>query len=135
MNIHYEYQVDVTGATAPARVLRMVSKKKRVLEIGTGPGSITRVLKNHSNCRITAIENDTESIEKRSPFCEQAYRHDLNDIAWTNLLPDQGKFDVVVAADALEHLYDPWSTLRALKNLLTDDGSVVIPYRMSGTAP
>ena len=126
MNIHYEYQIDVTGGTAPARVVRMVGKNKRVLEIGAGPGSITRVLKNHSNCRITAIEIDTESIEKLSPFCEQVYRHDLNDLAWTNVLSDQGKFDVVVAADVLEHLYDPWSTLRALKNLLTDDGSVVI---------
>jgi 2-polyprenyl-3-methyl-5-hydroxy-6-metoxy-1,4-benzoquinol methylase len=126
VNTHYDYRVDVTDGTAPARVVRMVGKKKRVLEIGAGPGSITQVLKNHSNCRITAIEIDTESIEKLSPFCEQVYRHDLNDIAWTNLLSDQGKFDVVVAADVLEHLYDPWSTLRALKNLLTDDGSIVI---------
>ncbi len=40
----YEYNIDINGPTAAAAVVRMVGKGKRVLEIGAGPGSITRFL-------------------------------------------------------------------------------------------
>ena len=75
----YEYKLDINGPSAPAAVVRMVGEGKRVLEIGAGPGSITRVLKEHSGCRVTAIELDEEAIKKLSPFCEHVYQSDLND--------------------------------------------------------
>ena len=122
----YEYKLDINGPSAPAAVVRMVGKGKRVLEIGAGPGSITRVLKEHSGCRVTAIELDEEAIRKLSPFCEHVYKSDLNDRSWTSVLSNDGKFDVVVAADVLEHLHDPPTTLRAVKDILDADGSVVV---------
>ena len=39
-------------------------KVKTVLEIGAGPGSITRILREYNGCRVTAIELDEEAIEK-----------------------------------------------------------------------
>ena len=122
----YEYKLDINGPSAPAAVVRMVGEGKRVLEIGAGPGSITRVLKEHSGCRVTAIELDEEAIRKLSPFCEHVYKSDLNDRSWTSVLSNDGKFDVVVAADVLEHLHDPPTTLRAVKDILDADGSVVV---------
>lgn len=122
----YEYNLDLNSRTAPAAVVRMVGKDKRVLEIGAGPGSIARVLKEYSGCSITAIEIDEEAIEKLSPFCEHVYRYDLNDNAWVSHLSKGGKFDVVVAADVLEHLFDPWATLNAVKSILDSDGEVVV---------
>ncbi len=122
----YEYNLDINGPSAPAAVVRMVGKGKRVLEIGAGPGSITRVLKGHGGCRVTAIELDEEAIKKLSPFCEHVYQSDLNDQSWTSVLSNDEKFDVVVAADVLEHLYDPPTTLRAVKDILDADGSVVV---------
>jgi 2-polyprenyl-3-methyl-5-hydroxy-6-metoxy-1,4-benzoquinol methylase len=122
----YEYKVDLNGSSAQAAVVRMVGKNKRVLEIGAGPGSITRVLKEHSCCRVTGIELDDEAIRKLSPFCEHVYRCDLNDQAWTLVIPHDEKFNVVVAADVLEHLYYPQATLRAVKDILDNDGYVVV---------
>lgn len=122
----YEYAVDLTANTAAAKVVRFVGNDKRVLEIGAGPGSITRLLKSHGNCRVTALELDLEAIEKLTPFCERIYRCDLNSVSWPELLAEEEKFQVVVAADVLEHLYDPWRTLAAMKDLLHQDGYVVI---------
>ena len=122
----YEYKLDINGPSAPAAVVRMVGKGKRVLEIGAGPGSITRVLKEYSGCRVTAIELDEEAIKKLSPFCEHVYRCDLNDQTWTSVLSQNGKFDVVVAADVLEHLFDPPATLSAVKRVLDADSEVVV---------
>lgn len=123
---NYEYKLDTDGLSAPEAVVRLVGKGKRVLEIGAGPGSITRVLKEYSGCRVTAIELDEEAIKKLSPYCEHVYRCDLNDQAWPSVLSQNGKFEVVVAADVLEHLFDPWATLRAARSFLDLDGDIVV---------
>ena len=122
----YEYKLDINGPSAPAAVVRMVGKDKRVLEIGAGPGSITRVLKDYSGCHVTAIELDEEAIKKLSPYCEHVYRCDLNDQTWPSVLSQNGKFEVVVAADVLEHLFDPSATLSAVKRVLDSDSEVVV---------
>lgn len=122
----YEYQVDPNAQTAAAKVIRMVGRNKRVLEVGAGPGSITRLLKEHNNCRIAAIELDDQAFEKLSPFCERVYQCDLNNLGWTSEVAEEGKFQVVVAADVLEHLYDPWAALGAIREVLSEDGYVVV---------
>ncbi|MGO9690921.1 MAG: class I SAM-dependent methyltransferase [Syntrophobacteraceae bacterium] len=122
----YEYEFDVHSEHAGAIVFRMVGKDKRVLEIGAGPGSITQVLRNLSNCRITAIEIDPEAIDILSQFCERVYQADLNDASWPKVLQKEEPFEIIVAADVLEHLYDPLSTLVAMKQLLHENGCIVV---------
>jgi len=104
----------------------MVGRKKRVLEIGAGPGSITRLLRDPNGCRITAVEIDREAIKKLAPFCDRVYQADLNDPAWPEVLSDEGLFEVVVAADVLEHLYDPLATLEAMKRFIGKNGYIVV---------
>jgi 2-polyprenyl-3-methyl-5-hydroxy-6-metoxy-1,4-benzoquinol methylase len=122
----YEYQVDVEADTAPARVVRMVGENKRVLEIGAGPGSITKVLHGESCCRVTALEIDSEAIKKLRPFCERVFQADLNNPAWSDLVNQTDRFDVVVAADVLEHVYEPLAVLKAMKGFLNESGYIVI---------
>lgn len=122
----YEYPVDLNANTASARVIRMVGKNKKVLEIGAGPGSITKHLRHANNCRIIALEVDGEAIKKLSPFCERVYQANLNDTAWTDILENEGRFDAVVAADVLEHLYDPLAVLKQMVGFVCDDGCLVI---------
>lgn len=122
----YEYRVDITDDSAAARVVRMVGERKRVLEVGAGPGSITRMLRDCGDCRVTALEIDSDAIDSLKPICEQVYQTDLNNPAWSDSLQTQGPFEVIVAADVLEHLYDPWSTLAAMKALVKPEGYLVI---------
>ena len=123
---NYEYDVDVEGPSAPARVVRMVGKNKKVLEIGAGPGSITKHLVQAGGCAVTALEIDDDAIKKLSQYTSKIYPADLNEISWPELLVEDSPFEVIVAGDVLEHLYDPWSTLNLMKNLLTKEGSIVI---------
>jgi 2-polyprenyl-3-methyl-5-hydroxy-6-metoxy-1,4-benzoquinol methylase len=122
---NYEYDVELDGNTAPAEVVRMVGSNKRVLEIGAGPGSITKHLYDPGKCHITALERDGEAIKKLTPYCDAVYQADLNDASWPDLL-NKDTFDVIVAADVLEHLYNPWATLEQMKSLLRDDGYIVV---------
>jgi 2-polyprenyl-3-methyl-5-hydroxy-6-metoxy-1,4-benzoquinol methylase len=123
---NYEYQVGMDADSAPARVVRIVGRDKRVMEVGAGPGSITKLLTSVSNCRVTALEIDSEAIKKLTPFCERVYQVDLNDRAWPGVVEDGDRFEVIVAADVLEHVYEPLTVLKAMKGFLNEQGYMVI---------
>jgi 2-polyprenyl-3-methyl-5-hydroxy-6-metoxy-1,4-benzoquinol methylase len=121
----YEYAVDTTADTAPARVVRMIGREQRVLEVGSGPGSITKQLKEAGRCKVTALEIDPVAIELVKPFCEAVYSADLNSSEWDKVLSGQ-KFEVVLAADVLEHVYNPLAVLKKMASLVTPGGRVVL---------
>ena len=131
----YEYDIDLASDVAPARVISMVKRGTKVLEIGAGPGSITRHLSGSLDCDVVALEIDPSAIEKLAPFARKVYSLDLNDPSWTKTLEaEQGKFDTVIAADVLEHVYDPWTVLSGMKSLLNDSGSVILSIPHVGHA-
>ena len=130
----YDYAVDIESESAGAFVYRMVGKNHRVLELGCGPGSITRLLSKQSGCRVTGLEFDIASVEKARPYCERIYQADLNAADWPAVLGQTEPFDVVVAADVLEHLYDPWRTLREIRPLVKTCGSVILSLPHAGHA-
>ncbi|MDR5172938.1 class I SAM-dependent methyltransferase [Methylobacillus flagellatus] len=131
---NYEYQVDMNGQTAPARVVRMVGERKRVLEIGAGPGSITKILTHAKMCDVTALEVDVTAIEKLAPHCKKVVKGDLNDPEWPQLLKSEIPFDVLVCADVLEHVYSPDKVLVAMTQFLDTNGYMVVSLPHVGHA-
>lgn len=127
----HKYEYRVSQHTAAAKIVRMVGHGQRVLELGSGPGAITRLL--HANgCRVTALEIDAQAIEIVSPFCEQVIACNLNDPDWPQMLSGSSPFDMIVAGDVLEHLYDPWGTLAKLAPLLAQNGQIVFSVPHAG---
>ena len=122
----YTYNLFVEGNSAAAKIIRLVGQEKKVLEIGAGPGSITKVLTNKNSCSVIAIEIDEKSISELEHHCKKVYRSDLNNTKWVDELSDEGLFDVVVATDVLEHLYDPWQTLQLIGKLLSQNGYILL---------
>ena len=133
-HLNYEYEVDSSSETAAANVVQMVGQSKRVLEIGCGPGSITKVLAQQGGCQVTGIELDPEAIKKVTPYCVQVMQADLNSSEWPSLLDGTERFDVVIAADVLEHLYDPWKTLQQMAPLINSNGYFVVSLPHVGHA-
>jgi 2-polyprenyl-3-methyl-5-hydroxy-6-metoxy-1,4-benzoquinol methylase len=120
----YAHEIDPNGGSAAARLARMVSPGQRVLELGTGPGTVTRIL--HSKgCKVTGVEMDPETLAMCAPFCERTLQANLEDPAWHASL-DGEKFDVVMCADVLEHLRDPRPLLTLLPQFLNDTGCVLM---------
>ena len=130
----YEFTVDLASQTAPGHVMRLVGSSKRVLEVGCGPGSITKLLVQHGQCRVTGIDLDPEAIKRVAPYCESIMQADLNSAEWPHLLDGAELFDVVVAADVLEHLYDPWTTLKRMARFIRANGYLVISLPHVGHA-
>lgn len=120
----YAHEIDPNGGSAAARLARLVQPGQKVLELGTGPGTVTRIL--HSKaCKVTGVEMDPETLAMCQPFCEKTLQANLEDPHWHESLHNE-KFDVVLCADVLEHLRDPRPLLNLLPSFLNDQGFVLM---------
>lgn len=120
----YAHEIDPNGGSAAARLARLVQPGQKVLELGTGPGTVTRIL--HSKaCKVTGVEMDPETLAMCQPFCEKTLQANLEDPNWHASLHNE-KFDVVLCADVLEHLRDPRPLLSLLPSFLNDQGFVLM---------
>lgn len=128
----YEYDVDLESNSTAARIIRLVGSGRKVLELGPGPGSITRYLKHPNNCLITAVELDAEASEKVHPYCDHLVRADLNSTEWPCLIEPSERFDTILAADVLEHVYDPLTVLSEAARFLSEEGEVVVSLPHAG---
>ena len=95
---------------------------KKILELGVGDASLTRRLKGHG-ARVDGVESDQVYIDLAKPFCEKIISGDLNKIETLNL---EGDYDIIVAADILEHLINPEYVLSKLKTHIKKDGLLVV---------
>jgi len=129
----YAYAASLDNSnTAAYWVVKLTGTQKRVLELGSGPGSITRLLQQHAQCRVTAIEIEEESVRLVTPFCERVLQCDLNSDDWKSRVNAGPGYDVVIAADVLEHLQDPVQTLRQMAGVLRPGGHVVVSLPNAG---
>ncbi len=120
----YSYAIDPDADDTPNKVLRLVGAPKRVLELGCAMGTMTQILQARG-CAVTAIEIDAELAERARPFCDRLIVGDLEQLDLAACLGDD-PFDVMIAADVLEHLKDPERCLNALRPFLKSDGFWVI---------
>ena len=122
----YDYAVDLSGNSAAAHVIRMTGRGGWVLDLGAGSGSITRHLALTNGCDVVAVETNPASLAKLRTFCRKVLPLDLNSPGWAAALGAEAPFDRVLATDVLEHLHDPWRTLKDMKSLMKPDGAILL---------
>jgi 2-polyprenyl-3-methyl-5-hydroxy-6-metoxy-1,4-benzoquinol methylase len=105
-------------------LLEWVGRKKRVLEIGCSTGYISRLLRQRE-CDVTGVEIDAAAVEQARAYCREVYILDLDSPNWIAALPE-GKFEVILLGDVLEHLAKPDMTLLQLSRVLGPQGRLVI---------
>jgi trans-aconitate methyltransferase len=108
---------------ARPEILRHVPRTaSRVLDLGCATGTTGAALKQRQQAHVTGIEIEPE-------YAREARRH-LDEVFETDAQhpPPQleGPFDALIAADVLEHLPDPWATLRAYSRLLIPGATAVV---------
>lgn len=121
----YDYDFDVNADSVAGRVVRLVGRDQRVLELGCSSGHMSRVLKSRG-CSIVGIEIDPVAAQSAREWCEAVHVANLDDPDWYQILSGQPPFDVIMAADVLEHLRDPQQCLAHLRRLLKSGGRIVL---------
>jgi methionine biosynthesis protein MetW len=89
------------------------ARARRVLDLGCSTGRLAAALKRRGPVEVVGIEKEPAYAEEARTRCDRVIVGDVEDIP-----QDLGRFDCLVAADVLEHLVDPWSTLEAYVRLL-----------------
>ena len=106
------------------KLLEWIGEGKRVLEVGCSTGYISRLLVERG-CEVIGVEVDPAAAEKARAHCREVFILDLNSPQWVESFGGR-MLDVVLLADVLEHLVDPWRVLREIAGLLDKGGAVVI---------
>lgn len=121
--VRYDFDIDVTDGSSHSRVLRAVGRGQRVLELGPAAGAMTRRLR-QQDCTVTVVEMDPEAAAQASGAADAVVVADLDVEQLGDVVP--GRYDVVIAADVLEHLKDPLRALRAMDRLCDIGGRVIV---------
>src|ERR1700756_4533552 len=100
---------------------RMIPAGARVLDVGCGSGSLSRLIMDARNCIILGLEPNAERAAAAACKGVEVVRAEFAE----ELLPELGLFDVVLFADVLEHLADPFEMLRLARIILRAGGRVV----------
>lgn len=116
--------IDLESGSTHADVVKLVGEGRRVLELGPATGYMSRMFVARG-CTVVGIELDEAMAKRAAEHCERVIVGDLDTLDLQAELGDD-RFDVIVAADVLEHLKDPTSVLVRLRELLTEDGFVVL---------
>jgi 2-polyprenyl-3-methyl-5-hydroxy-6-metoxy-1,4-benzoquinol methylase len=104
-------------------VLGLIPDGSTVLDVGSSTGYLGASLAQR-NCRIWGLDRDPAAVASLPACYEAAAVCDLDDL---QELPWPGRnFDVVLAADVLEHLREPAEVLRTLRGAMKPNGLCVV---------
>jgi 2-polyprenyl-3-methyl-5-hydroxy-6-metoxy-1,4-benzoquinol methylase len=105
-------------------VQRMVpTSARRILDFGCASGALGAALKARQPAEVVGIEIVPEYAADAEQVLDRVICADATEALAT---ADLGTFDCVIAADVLEHLVDPWTTLSLAVERLNPGGTVVI---------
>jgi 2-polyprenyl-3-methyl-5-hydroxy-6-metoxy-1,4-benzoquinol methylase len=108
----------------------------RLLDVGSGAGSWGPRLREAGAGELVALDPAAPAIEQAGERYDRAVVGTIESAKLADLGGEP--FDVIVAADVLEHLVDPWRALRTLRSWAAPGGilAVSVPnmrfYRLVG---
>lgn len=97
----------------------------RILEVGCSTGALGRAIKARQECLIVGVEVDPAYASVAACHLDRVIVSDVESVAAGPPL-DEGPFDCLIAADVLEHLVDPWATLKSMASQLVPGGIAIV---------
>ena len=121
MNVYEEIFKKNGLSPTQQKILEIVGYGKKVLEIGSSTGYMTRAFLENS-CIVDAIESDKQAVVK----LPKNVRKIFNSIEDEGIYQKLGDYDFIVMADVLEHLVDPQKVLKALVKVISSGTQLLV---------
>lgn len=96
---------------------------KRILDIGCGHGLIGKRLKDVRDVEVVGIEVNPAAAEEAKKNLDRVYTMDV-EAAKPGLSREY--FDCIIFGDVLEHLINPWQTVKDMSDFLAPGGRVIV---------
>jgi 2-polyprenyl-3-methyl-5-hydroxy-6-metoxy-1,4-benzoquinol methylase len=96
----------------------------RILDVGCGMGRLGQALKAERGRFVAGIELHAASAAMAAGVLDQVICASVSDVRLDEL-GQPASYDCIIFGDILEHLLEPWETLRRFAALLTPSGVVV----------
>lgn len=114
-----------------AAIVRQITEKSTVLDIGCASGIIGSILSKYKNCVVDGIEYDKKAAKVASSkkIYRDVFNFSITDVTskeYKDFMQLNRKYDYVIFADVLEHLVNPWDAIINTSKLLKKGGSIVI---------
>ncbi|WP_131783174.1 class I SAM-dependent methyltransferase [Legionella gresilensis] len=121
----YDTDLEFHHNSSHAKILDKILPDSYVLEFGPAHGVMTKYMQEKLQCKIYAVELDPIAANDAKQYCEKMLVGNIEEYTWKNEYAEI-KFDYIIFADVLEHLYDPWRVLTEAKPLLNDKGKILL---------
>ncbi|MBL8522837.1 MAG: class I SAM-dependent methyltransferase [Betaproteobacteria bacterium] len=111
----------------PALLDVFAQAPRTLLDIGCAAGLLGEAVKSRNpGCRVIGIEPNQATADMAAKKLDQVLCGKFEDFNLEAEGIAPGSIDTVVAADVLEHMYDPWRVMTGLKPYLTKDAQVIL---------
>ncbi|AUM00388.1 hypothetical protein B4966_09590 [Rhodocyclaceae bacterium] len=122
--------IDATGYHENVRsdlVEALGRAPSRVLDIGCGAGGTGAYLKaKYPKAKVWGIELNKAAAKIAAERLDSVISGKFEEIELEAYGIEPGSLDLVICADVLEHMYNPWQVMVKLRHYLAADGQVVI---------
>lgn len=124
----YNFLLDMNTRNTLSVILNYIQKDSRILEFGCANGRMTKYMKEELNCEVDIVEIDYEAGMEAAKYankkCLGTTEGNIENYHWYDVFCNS-KYDYIIFADVLEHLYHPARVLRKCSDLLKDEGKIL----------
>lgn len=117
-----DFQINKVEELHVDKILSLIGKNKKVLDMGCGDGTISKRIKNTGN-EVVGIEISNNAIRKAKEKKIKVYDLSLNS-DWSKEISE--RFDIVFAGEIIEHILDTDHFLQNIKEVLKRKGKLII---------
>lgn len=120
----YDFDLDLSSKNSVSLIISKIKYGSTVLEFGPAAGRMTRYLKEEKGCTVYIVEIDEDAGKKASVYAEEAVIGNIEDFTWFDKFKNI-RFDHIIFADVLEHLYNPQLVLKKCAELINENGTLL----------
>lgn len=120
-NKRYEKIRRTPGVVRAPKIVELSSKNKRILDVGCGFGDVGAMLIDRSN-EVYGVDISKQCVKV---CASKGMITKLCDVE-KDAIPFKEKFDVIIAGEIIEHVYDTEGFLKKLRSSLKKDGELII---------